>query len=742
MRIALLFLPVSILLLHLDQFAFQPGAQYSDMLVSHYPNGIFLQKVFREQGVIPLWSPTILSGYPFVANPLSGLAYIPGWLALLFPLPIGFNLVLVLHLVGGGLGMYLWLRQEGLGETAALYGALVFASLPKIYGHIGAGHLTLVYAITWTPWLLYVEKQAGAAGRAGWLLPGAVMGMLALADVRWAAYAGVLWVAYSTREFLRRAVGPRKWLLWLASRMSNLIMAGLVAAPLLLPLAQYTRLTTRSQMAAHENLVLSLPPARLLGMVFPDIGGTAEWLLYPGAVILVLVFYILIRPPVRRQAVFWLGLVAITTLYALGDSIPFLDLVARLPGMNMLRVPPRALLLSGFGFAVLGALALNSLIAVSNFYIHGLSSQKARSWENLAFFTVIISIGLFAVGMWLVSDQALFRLRFAWGAIFFVIGGGLLWLAIRRTVRANMLVVLLSIVSLIDLIGVNILSLDFRPADEVLSQGQEVAEFLSAQGSPGNFRVYSPSYSISQNLAAEYGFELADGVDPLQLAAYADFMQAATGVPGSGYSVTLPPFAGGNPATDNKDYSPNPELLGLLNVRYVVSEFPLQDRYLVLVAQFGSTHIYQNLASLPRAWVYSEDMGPAKTIRADVQVSTGANQVVLWAEGPGMLTLSEVAYPGWEVTVDGWPAAIETVDRILRGVRLQEGAHEVQFIFRPMSFYIGLALAGLAWISLLVIIITSPRSHQVALPTADWHYQIIQERDNHGSTELPTSPGD
>ncbi len=718
-RTVLFFLPVMVLLLHLDQFAFQPGAQHTDMLISHYPNGVYLQKVLLEQGTIPLWSPTILSGYPFVANPLSGLAYIPGWLALILPLPMGFNLMLVLHLLGGGVGMYLWLRQERVGETAALFGALVFASLPKIYGHVGAGHLTLVYAITWTPWLLFVEKRAGDASRTGWVLPGAVLGMLALADVRWAVYAGVLWIAYSLREFINHHGRPRKWMFWLSSRFSNLVIAGMVAAPLLLPLAQYTRLTTRNQMAAYENLVFSLPPARLLGMVFPDIGGTAEFQIYPGAVILVLALYILICPTIRRKAIFWLGVVAVTTIFALGDSIPLLDLVTRMPGMSLLRVPSRALLLSGLGFAVLGALALNSLVNDQKLDSSEGKNLAARSWVNLGFFTVITFIGIFSAGVWLLTDQALVRLRFTWGAAFFTIGGVLLWLIIRQKARANTLTVLLVSTSLIDLLGVNILSLDFRPAEEVLSQGREAAEFLSTQGPPGSFRVYSPSYSIPQHAAVDYGLELADGVDPLQLATYAEFMQAATGVPRNGYSVTLPPFASGEPATDNQGYSPDPQRLGLLNVRFVAAEFPLQDSQLVLVAQFGTTRIYQNLASLPRAWVDSEETRRGKIPRTDVQVSTGANQVVIQAEGPGMLTLSEVNYPGWEVTVDERPAEIDTVGGLLRGVRLAEGVHEVRFNFRPVVFYIGLALAGLAWAGLLVMILTSPRPCRAALSSAD-----------------------
>ena len=99
-------------------------AKYSDFAITHYPNALYLQRSLIECRCIPLWSPTILSGYPFAANPLSGLWYPPVWLALLFPLPLGLNLMTALHLSLGGWGMYRLLRVEGLRIEAAVLGGL------------------------------------------------------------------------------------------------------------------------------------------------------------------------------------------------------------------------------------------------------------------------------------------------------------------------------------------------------------------------------------------------------------------------------------------------------------------------------------------------------------------------------------------------------------------------------------------------------------------------------------------
>ncbi len=57
---------------------------YSDLMLTHYPNALYLKQSIIEFHQVPLWSTLIHSGAPFAANPLSGIFYLPGSLALLF----------------------------------------------------------------------------------------------------------------------------------------------------------------------------------------------------------------------------------------------------------------------------------------------------------------------------------------------------------------------------------------------------------------------------------------------------------------------------------------------------------------------------------------------------------------------------------------------------------------------------------------------------------------------------------
>ncbi len=200
-----LLLPVCLLLPALGSFPYpSPEAAYSDLTITHYPNAIYLREALLTYRSLPLWSPTILSGYPFAANPLSGLWYPGGWLALVLPLPLGFNLLVGLHLLWGGVGLYLFLRAVGIKTPAALLAALAFESMPKVFAHYGAGHITLIYALSWTPWLLLASERgyrSYGSSRFWWsarqVLPAVILALILLADVRWGAYAALLWWGYA-----------------------------------------------------------------------------------------------------------------------------------------------------------------------------------------------------------------------------------------------------------------------------------------------------------------------------------------------------------------------------------------------------------------------------------------------------------------------------------------------------------------------------------------------------------------
>jgi len=68
---------------------------------------------------------------------------------------------------------------------------------------------------------------------------------------------------------------------------------------------------------------------------------------------------------------------------------------------------------------------------------------------------------------------------------------------------------------------------------------------------------------------------------------------------------------------------------------------------------------------------------------------------------PGVVVLSEVAYPGWQVRVDGRPAIAVRAYGLLRAVALPAGDWRIEWRFVPTSALLGLGISALTALALL-----------------------------------------
>lgn len=686
----LCLIPLILFIPYLGGFIFLPGTSLSDITISHYPNLLYLQQSLQSGTGVPLWSSTILSGYPFIADPLSGIHYPPGWLALLFPLPLGINLAAVLHLVIGAFGMYHFLKSEGLRPQAAALSGLAFALLPKLIGHYAAGHLSLIYAICWTPWLLLAEKRwkEKAQWQSLWRAPGVVLGLITLADPRWSAYSGALWFVYSMKNSFPGRLSIKQGGRFVLHVIFNALIALAVSAALLLPLMQFTGLSTRDALTAGDVLDLSLPYSGLVNLFFPTTGGNVEWICYVGAVSLALILIGITSKNLGKRSRFWLWLALGSVILALGSGIPGMEYITGFPGLNLLRIPARWLFVAVICVVIAAGHILDALLSLK---------PGKRQINLLALIGVDVAMLIFAIGGSLLAGKLVTEL---WVATFdLILATVVIILYTRRKWSTSTFSQVLLVVMLVNLFGVGWNFMEEKSTEEVLSPGGEVASFLISR--PGLSRVYSPSYSLPQQTSASNRIQLADGVDPLQLSSYWSFMLSATGVPSSGYSVTLPDYATGDPEVDNSAYIPDAARLGLLNVCYLAVEFDLSAEGLVILDEFGSTRVYENTLCHPRAWV---EVGKDPYKEAEI-ISYSPNRIIIQAEGPGTLVLSEILYPGWQVLLDGVPAAIHPYQDLLRSVALGEGSHEIQFDFKPSTVYWGIGITSATLLIFLMLFI-------------------------------------
>ncbi|MGZ4115726.1 MAG: YfhO family protein, partial [Actinomycetota bacterium] len=144
--------------------------QHPDILSFWLPRSCLMGRSLAA-GHVPLWNPFEMAGTPFAADPQSGWLYVPWMLtSWLFGCGGGLRAFIVLQPILAGLGLYWFLRREGLGRIPATAGGLSIAM--AIAASNIAISLPFAGAIAWTPFVL-----VGASGyfwstgwrRAGWL---------------------------------------------------------------------------------------------------------------------------------------------------------------------------------------------------------------------------------------------------------------------------------------------------------------------------------------------------------------------------------------------------------------------------------------------------------------------------------------------------------------------------------------------------------------------------------------------
>ena len=240
---------------------------------------------------------------------------------------------------------------------------------------------------------------------------------------------------------------------------------------------------------------------------------------------------------------------------------------------------------------------------------------------------------------------------------------------------------------------------------------------------------------LANNRALYFGLQDIQGYNPLHLARYREFVAALNGHRQEYHGLSL--FAGGLDSP----------LLDLLNVRYLVvpARLPLARRDIAeLVAAHPTVYedaqvrVIERLGSLPRAWIVhaARQVSPVEALPLLAAGAVDPRQVALLegappplaqpadpaadeatitayepdrirlqtrTDAPGLLVLSEVAYPAWRASVDGKPVPLLVADHLLRAVPVPGGEHTVELRYESRSLVAGLAISVAAYVALVAL---------------------------------------
>lgn len=663
---------------NLGSFIYLGNSPFSDIPISHYSNLLYIQNSILKHHQIPLWSNLILSGYPFAENPLSGLWYLPGWVALLFPLPLGINISLLLHLLLGFIGMVFFLRSLKISEIGSLFGGMAFFFSAKIYAHIGAGHLSMLYAIAWTPWLLSYSAKVLQDGQKikSVIITGIIWGLIFSADLRWSIPAFLIWIFVVINKNI-------EWMDFFKYYLSSIILGLSLSIVSWLPLFQYLQLSTRNMMQPNEQMIYSLSFADLLNLLFPFFEGSAETKLYLGGVVILLALLGLFVYKQNNKFRKWYYLALIAIILSFGSNIPGMNLLYEIPGFSLLRVPSRFVFIFVFSLSVCAAYVVDVI----------LNEKMDYKFSRIFFLVPVVFFNfLFFLGSIFLTKK--FNLSIFWSVIVFSFSLVAIIFILKGRFNNQYLGVGLVLILFCDLIFVNFKSLTFKPFHYVVDEKIELIKKIESISA--NFRVYTPSYSITQEQGAYWNINQINGVDPLQLKAYVELFNQISGIPNNQYSVTLPPFRTSNPNNDNEEFCPNLKGLEELNVKYVISNFDLTKCSLGKEIKLSSTYVY-DISGIDN---YVKNKACENGTKYSI-LSFSPNKIKLNVNScEGLMQINEINYPGWRISINGKPALLQR-DKLFRTFLFPGGEHEITFYYQPTIIYESLIIQTIVWLALI-----------------------------------------
>lgn len=665
----------------------------SDISYRHWPDLIGYASNWTT-GRIALWDSRLVLGRPLAGDTTVLFLYPFDILFAVMPPALAFNSLDAMHVFLAGLFMFLLLRLGyGTARPAALLGALASAFGPKFISHLAGGQVGVVWGFTWAPAVLLGLKLAFD----GWPL-GAALGGLALAlqmptHLQMPYYTGAIGSAFWLWH-----VGPPLWqalrgersewkrVRWLAAMYAIWLASfALLAAAVLLPLLELLPFNSRAHFSLTDANLYALPPALLITLLVPSNFQFPEWTMFVGLLPLLLTLVAWLG---RRQKTVWFFtlLAGFALLYSLGTSTPLMRMsIAVIPGFRMLRVPTRLWFFGGLAIAVLAGFGADSL---SDGELRHRLRQRMR-WLALAT-SVCFAGGVLAwVGYWVVLRQwhGPMSLRLLTAAL--VAGAGVIWL--KGRVSGRIFQWLLISILLVDLLPLASAQINLVDPHSTFLRSTPALDFVSAQA--GIFRVYSPAGDLPYAVAASRNVETLEGLLAFQIGTAVRAIREATGCAGANYATAIPPCL-----TDRTPTAvPDAERLGRLNVRYVLSHYPLADPNFQLVMN-GAPAVYENMLWQPRVRVT-----PAGTAEI-VNRRAGEYTVSVSVPESAHLIVSETWLSGWHATVDGQPRSVERVEDALIGLALEAGQHQVRFHYSPLGWRIGwpVSIGGLIGLAMWV----------------------------------------
>ncbi|MEK7544032.1 MAG: YfhO family protein [Patescibacteria group bacterium] len=671
---------------------------------------------FLAQGIWPWWNPYTFAGAPFMANPIVNIWYPPTWFFVLLPLNFAYSWHIALHLLWAMMGMFILLRKIPnskfqIPKLGAWIGGLIFGLSGFFVARIWAGHVDVIAAASWMPWVVsaftqLMHAQVGASSfshRQGPRLLSSHHDFFAKAvtmfetsrfPARECVIAAVvlalqLFAGYQTMAMLTlEAVGIMTVIMLIAGR-----------APLRMIVQTIGRIALSVGIAIGLFAIVLLPQQELFRQSIRTYALPYSWNAY--------------------GSLTWQSLGQFINPFFFGDQLTY-------------RGPPPNFAEHAF-FVGRGTILL-LMIALSAWFIRTIRwinptnptnspirpiNASMKQWSNGRSWLVIFSM-IAGFGLWVslgpnapidlqyilwnmipmyhflrIPPRHLILVAFGLSAL---IGLSVAYLSAflssrplsRDPVQKILYVfpILLAVLIATEMILYSRHFIALKPLPEtrhdaalinILKQDKQPYRVLT------NFGAWAPPRdSFDFDAGMQYGVFNATGYDTMILKTYYAFIDAANGAKSPSileHDVQIPYLNVFSKATDT------------LNIKYILHPraydplFGSKDPRFRLIREDVARdyRLYENTSALPRFYFVDNKGG-----RVEIE-KYSPNEIVLTTQSAAGATLmsSEVYYPGWEGFIDGQKVDIMKVNNTFRALFVPSGNHTVIYRYSPRIFWIG-----------------------------------------------------
>jgi len=345
-------------------------SNYSDLIAQHVSAQVIGREAVRQEGLLPLWNPSMNGGAPAFANPEPMYLFPLQLLFLVLPIAPAMNLVILLNFLGAGAAMFLFCRRHLRHPAAALVCATAYMLCHRFLAMIYAGWLPKMSMFALAPLLFWscdlVIDRPTRRRIAVFALVGALT--LVQGDMQQLYFCGLGAVIYIFARLARAGsarAGPA-----LARFALGAVLAAALAAPALLPRLQFAALSTRTQPNPAFLLKDSPQPAELPSFFNPrDQGADGairsefwENNFYFG--LWLAPFWLAALVGKRRGAALALLLAIGLMVFLCFDTAVLRWIYDYFPGFSLFRQSSRILLLAQFAAVFLAGLGIDGLLGL------------------------------------------------------------------------------------------------------------------------------------------------------------------------------------------------------------------------------------------------------------------------------------------------------------------------------------------------------------------------------------------